>query len=183
MSPDYNETGDDLEPVPHVNLEDPQSLNQYAYVGNNPLTFVDVDGHSKDCGGGGDKSAVCLVTSFWDWLTSGSSNGSSNSSHGVSSPAACFRKIRRGTYPYVLSAARQSVLYPDLVDLFRLTDELGERSGADLFSSGKRDISIKDYIDDVLVYHAMGKNRSIATVSSFRPYGCEGSLSLHRLET
>jgi RHS repeat-associated protein len=86
MSPDYNETGDDLEPVPHANLEDPQSLNQYGYVGNNPLTFVDVDGHSKDCGGGGDKSVVCLVTSFWDWLTSGSSNAGSNSSHGDVAP-------------------------------------------------------------------------------------------------
>jgi RHS repeat-associated protein len=78
MSPDFNEDGDEIQPVPYANLEDPQGLNQYAYAGNNPLTFADPDGHSKDCGGGGDPSVVCLVTSFWDWLTSGSKDGGSN---------------------------------------------------------------------------------------------------------
>src|SRR5580692_2622552 len=68
MSPDYS---DDPVPVPYASLGDPQSLNLYAYAGNNPMTFSDEDGHSKDCGGGGDKSVVCLVTTFWDWLTVG----------------------------------------------------------------------------------------------------------------
>jgi RHS repeat-associated protein len=31
--------------VPGANLGDPQSLNLYSYVGNNPLVFVDPDGH------------------------------------------------------------------------------------------------------------------------------------------
>jgi RHS repeat-associated protein len=33
------------EPVPYANLGLPQTLNLYAYVGNNPLTHTDVDGH------------------------------------------------------------------------------------------------------------------------------------------
>jgi len=33
------------EPVPYAKLDSPQSLNLYAYVENNPLTRVDVDGH------------------------------------------------------------------------------------------------------------------------------------------
>jgi RHS repeat-associated protein len=45
MSPDYN--GDDPEPVPYADLANPQSLNLYSYVRNNPLAGIDPDGH--DC--------------------------------------------------------------------------------------------------------------------------------------
>jgi RHS repeat-associated protein len=33
------------EPVPYAKLDNPQTLNLYAYVGNNPLTRIDADGH------------------------------------------------------------------------------------------------------------------------------------------
>ncbi len=33
------------EAVPYVNLEDPQTLNLYGYVRNNPLSKADIDGH------------------------------------------------------------------------------------------------------------------------------------------
>lgn len=33
------------EPVPYANLGNPQTLNLYQYVGNNPITIRDVDGH------------------------------------------------------------------------------------------------------------------------------------------
>jgi RHS repeat-associated protein len=36
------------EPVPYAQLDDPQSLNLYAYVRNNPLTRVDADGHLSE---------------------------------------------------------------------------------------------------------------------------------------
>jgi RHS repeat-associated protein len=82
MSPDWSDTP---MAIPYGDLENPQSLNMYAYVNNNPLSNVDDDGHATDCGGGGDKSVVCLVTSAWDWLKShlggsggGSGSGSSN---------------------------------------------------------------------------------------------------------
>jgi RHS repeat-associated protein len=42
MSPDWSAKE---EPVPYAKLDDPQSLNLYAYVQNNPLTRFDVDGH------------------------------------------------------------------------------------------------------------------------------------------
>jgi RHS repeat-associated protein len=42
MSPDWSATA---EPVPYAKLDDPQSLNLYGYVGNNPLGRVDADGH------------------------------------------------------------------------------------------------------------------------------------------
>jgi RHS repeat-associated protein len=42
LSPDWSAK---VEPVPYSKLDDPQSLNLYAYVQNNPLIRVDVDGH------------------------------------------------------------------------------------------------------------------------------------------
>jgi hypothetical protein len=42
MSPDWSAKED---PVPYAKLADPQTLNLYTYVGNNPLTAIDADGH------------------------------------------------------------------------------------------------------------------------------------------
>ena len=63
LSPDWSAK---IEPVPYSKLDDPQSLNLYVYVGNNPLIQVDADGHVPlsmggfedcsergDCDGGG----------------------------------------------------------------------------------------------------------------------------------
>ena len=41
-TPDWSTTS---QPVPYADLRNPQSLNLYAYVGNNPLTHRDPDGH------------------------------------------------------------------------------------------------------------------------------------------
>ena len=49
MSPDW---AAQEEPVPYAELDDPQSLNLYAYVRNNPLTRVDEDGHAPMSWGG-----------------------------------------------------------------------------------------------------------------------------------
>lgn len=43
MSPDWSAKA---EPVPYAKLSNPQSLNLYSYVGNNPLRAVDPDGHA-----------------------------------------------------------------------------------------------------------------------------------------
>jgi RHS repeat-associated protein len=46
MSPNWSEK---QEPVPYSKLDDPQTLNLYTYGLNNPLSFVDDDGHfSRD---------------------------------------------------------------------------------------------------------------------------------------
>ncbi len=44
MSPDWSKTP---EGVPYADLSNPQSLNLYAYVKNNPLSHTDVDGHGE----------------------------------------------------------------------------------------------------------------------------------------
>jgi RHS repeat-associated protein len=49
MSPDWSAKED---PIPYAHLDDPQSLNLYSYVLNNPLAEPDLDGHGcpPDCG-------------------------------------------------------------------------------------------------------------------------------------
>jgi RHS repeat-associated protein len=42
LSPDWSAK---VEPVPYSKLDDPQTLNLYSYVRNNPLSGVDPDGH------------------------------------------------------------------------------------------------------------------------------------------
>lgn len=42
LSPDWSVK---TEPVPYAKLDNPQSLNLYSYVGNDPLVAVDPDGH------------------------------------------------------------------------------------------------------------------------------------------
>jgi RHS repeat-associated protein len=53
LSPDWAAK---IEPVPYAKLDNPQSLNLYAYVGNNPLTRFDPDGHYV-CSGSKDQCA------------------------------------------------------------------------------------------------------------------------------
>lgn len=43
MSPDWSARE---EPVPYAKLDNPQSLNLYSYVYNNPLGRADADGHA-----------------------------------------------------------------------------------------------------------------------------------------
>jgi RHS repeat-associated protein len=54
LSPDWSAK---IEPVPYAKLDNPQSLNLYAYVGNNPLSRFDPDGHWV-CNGNHDQCAA-----------------------------------------------------------------------------------------------------------------------------
>lgn len=45
LSPDWSSK---YEPVPYAKLDNPQTLNLYAYVLNNPLTYFDRDRHTCD---------------------------------------------------------------------------------------------------------------------------------------
>jgi RHS repeat-associated protein len=45
LSPDWSAK---YEPVPYAKLDNPQTLNLYSYVLNNPLTHFDPDGHACD---------------------------------------------------------------------------------------------------------------------------------------
>lgn len=49
MTPDLDIDPDDPGPVPFADLRDPQTLNLYPYVRNNPLNGIDPDGHKSVC--------------------------------------------------------------------------------------------------------------------------------------
>ena len=68
MSPDYNEAGS--APVPYADFTNPQSLNLYAYVNNNPLTTTDADGHGcfdNDATSSVDSSGNLQINGGCDW--------------------------------------------------------------------------------------------------------------------
>ncbi len=58
MSPDWAAKAS---PVPYATFGDPQSLNLYAYVRNNPLTRVDADGHCCEDGSTADRLLTLTV--------------------------------------------------------------------------------------------------------------------------
>jgi hypothetical protein len=92
MSPDWSAKS---EPVPYAVMGDPQSLNLYGYGGNNPLRFVDSDGHShqqcdtsttSDSNGNVKTTVNCTVVSDWYeffWLKSALRNAASGTSLAV----------------------------------------------------------------------------------------------------
>jgi RHS repeat-associated protein len=70
-SPDWSEKP---QAVPYANLSDPQTLNLYAYVRNNPLSRRDPDGHI-DCSGKNAQGVGCQYIANY------------NAEHGISSSA------------------------------------------------------------------------------------------------
>jgi hypothetical protein len=71
MTPDWSSK---ITPVAYAKLDNPQSLNLYTYVENNPVTRFDPDGH-LDCGGKNASGAGCQGLAKW------------NSDHGISPTA------------------------------------------------------------------------------------------------
>jgi RHS repeat-associated protein len=59
MTPDWSNA---LQPVPYADLKNPQSLNLYGYVDDNPLSRSDEDGH-EPCTVDGEKHG-----SIWCWF-------------------------------------------------------------------------------------------------------------------
>ena len=57
LSPDWSAK---VMPVPYAKLDDPQSLNLYSYVRNNPLSRVDKDGHCSAPSVGKGQTGVCI---------------------------------------------------------------------------------------------------------------------------
>jgi RHS repeat-associated protein len=53
-------------PVPFADLKNPQSLNLYSYVLNNPLAIRDLDGHAMDCSGENAQKVGCQAIADWN---------------------------------------------------------------------------------------------------------------------
>jgi RHS repeat-associated protein len=69
LSPDWSAQE---EPVPYAKLDDPQSLNLYSYVYNNPLGKADPDGHCPECVVWFDEAVSSPEgQAFGDWVVAG----------------------------------------------------------------------------------------------------------------
>ncbi len=91
-SPDWSATP---APVPYADLTDPQTLNLYSYVRNNPLSHADADGHC-------DSVAGCLL-SGWQWAGSAAAAGaafveSAVVTAGATATAFCVLGFARGPW-------------------------------------------------------------------------------------
>ncbi len=88
MSPDYSDGPD---PVPFGDLENPESLNLYSYVQNNPINSIDEDGH-LDCSGGATQDVACAVTAaakaVWNFLKGDNSSVTTSQTITVPDPPA-----------------------------------------------------------------------------------------------
>jgi RHS repeat-associated protein len=63
MTPDWSASA---QAVPYAEFGDPQSLNLYTYVRNNPLSRIDADGHKDWCAGSGAGTLACGVQTAWN---------------------------------------------------------------------------------------------------------------------
>jgi RHS repeat-associated protein len=74
LSPDWSAK---IMPVPYAKLDNPQSLNLYAYVMNNPMTRFDLDGHF-DCSGANAGGLGCLTQAAWKAMDNGTATSVGN---------------------------------------------------------------------------------------------------------
>jgi RHS repeat-associated protein len=94
LSPDWSAK---YEPVPYAKLDNPQSLNLYGYVLNNPLRHADPDGHQCD-----------TCQKVWNWLTSNHSanaGGSAAVAQSTSSSGGLSATIKLATGTATSSAS------------------------------------------------------------------------------
>ncbi|MEQ1949576.1 MAG: RHS repeat-associated core domain-containing protein [Bryobacteraceae bacterium] len=83
-------------PLPYADITNPQSLNKYAYVVNNPLRYTDPDGHCPWCigalvGGGMDVGIQMIEGKSFseiDWVSVGISAGAGAVGGGIAAKTA-----------------------------------------------------------------------------------------------
>ncbi len=100
-SPDWSATP---QPIPYANLSNPQTLNLYAYVGNNPLSITDLDGHGwwgDFWNGLANSTYRPLVTFVEHPIVTGRNLGSA-----ITHPIATANAIKNGVVTTTFSAVK-----------------------------------------------------------------------------
>jgi hypothetical protein len=94
--------------VPYAKLENPQTLNLYAYVGNNPLGRVDKDGHDDYTYDQSGKQTGYVKRGFWHNFFQGNSY-TLNADNGKSYSMEAALKPLSGGQRYTLVGAQQTL--------------------------------------------------------------------------
>ena len=64
MTPDFQDDEEPPDPIPNGSTSNPQSLNLYQFVENNPISKTDPDGHATWAPCAGDPTAQCFVGDY-----------------------------------------------------------------------------------------------------------------------
>ena len=123
--------------VPYALFDDPQSLNLYAYVGNNPNTGIDLDGHvsENNIGDPGTQDSFCTTEDTCNNL-----NGTSGSSSNGGSPSG--QNSDSSNPPAPPGAQQQSAsgsgnTLPTGTDLTKVQTLMGEQTNEALVGSNQ----------------------------------------------
>jgi RHS repeat-associated protein len=110
ISPDWSTKE---EAVPYAKLGDPQTLNLYAYVGNNPLTSIDIDGHRSLAAGSpqgcaGNGSVGCSPSEQEAFTPDANTKAQQNNSSSTPKPAS-----PQGHFEYDQKTGQMTHVLPD----------------------------------------------------------------------
>jgi RHS repeat-associated protein len=110
-------------PTFYADLRNPQSLNKYQYSYNNPLRYVDPDGHEPDqnpkCKCPTDQTIIDWVTSLPDTVADAT---------GITAAADAIRKYGPTVINEIMSHGGQSAAQQDLQDLRSLRQQNREQT-------------------------------------------------------
>ena len=161
MSPDWSTQE---EPVPYAKLDDPQTLNLYSYVQNNPLSRFDDDGHDTylmvwSSGNGSFGHSAIAVSNYQTIEMPDGKGGTTNI------------RVPDGTYTYM-------DLWPG-VDLNRVTDALKSVPGIYQVTTAMSEDDLKNMdmsgnengrTPDGVLQISSGYERDMATIKDLNAY-------------
>jgi RHS repeat-associated protein len=93
LSPDWSAK---VAPVPYAKLDNPQSLNLYSYMLNNPLSGFDPDGHAGTCGGSDGSSCKVTMTQITQNVSFYDKNGNVSSTVKVTTDLTTISNSKTG---------------------------------------------------------------------------------------
>ncbi len=141
MSPDWSAAA---VPVPYADMTDPQSLNLYGYVRNNPIVKVDLDGH--DCPTCPTVPIETPTAADWELIDAAGKGGVGG---GLLMTVGSGVFIGGAVHLYIYSVASRNFAEADLKmqeqkainDLYLLADrKRGNRKGDDFAHTSDREL-------------------------------------------
>jgi len=128
--------------VPYAKLDNPQSLNLYSYMLNNPLSGFDPDGHAGTCGGSDGSSCKVTMTQITQNVSFYDKNGNVSSTVKVTTDLTTISNSKTGAivsatlrFGYQTARTGDAVSYRRFFSpnerriVFRLAASLADRIG------------------------------------------------------
>jgi RHS repeat-associated protein len=123
-------------PVPYANLTNPQTLNLYAMVSDNPETFADLDGHQNGSSGGTTCAAAATLGTLATCQASTTAppppgGKDPNPNNGTGTPPSTTQQAQNENLVQTISNGIGAAITNTLVDTLNLGNEIAAKvSGA-----------------------------------------------------